>query len=111
MESIRKLSQSAIFEDISPEAIEELCACGRTRSLEEGHRLFDLGQDVNELMILQEGTVELFFPVSIIGVTRELTVERKQVGDVVAWSALVSPHRSTLGARCVSKCVLTCLSR
>lgn len=111
MENIRKLSKSAIFEDISPEAIEELCACGRTLSLEEGHRLFDLGEDANELMILEDGAVELFFPVRVIGVTRELTLERKQVGDVVAWSALISPHRFTLSARCASKCVLACLSR
>jgi CRP-like cAMP-binding protein len=111
MGAFDQLAKSAIFEGISPEVGEDLCALGRQLDLEAGHRLFDRGQDANDLMILAEGVVELFFPVEIMGVTRELTMESKQAGDVVAWSALVSPYRLTLSARCASNCKLFALSR
>ncbi len=46
-----------------------------------------------------------------MGVSRALTLESKQPGDVVAWSALVSPYRFTLSARCAGECALTAFSR
>jgi CRP-like cAMP-binding protein len=111
MYGVEELSRAAICEDISPEAIEELCARGRVLSFEVGHLLFERGQDAEELIILGEGVVELFFPVHILGATRELTLESKQAGDLVAWSALVHPYRFTLSARCAGKCLLIALGR
>ena len=111
MAGVEKLSRSAVFEGVPEEAIRALCSCGRVLSFAAGHRLFEHGQDAHDLMILQEGSVELFVPVRIMGVTRELTVESKNEGDVVAWSAAVSPYRFTLGARCASDCTLTSLNR
>lgn len=111
MDRIQALSRSAIFEDISREAIEELCSRGPEVTFEEGHRLFERDRDADELMIVQEGVVDLVFPVQILTATREVTMESVQAGDVVAWSSLVSPHRFTLSARCACRCVLTCLSR
>jgi len=106
-----QLAKSAVFQGISPEAREDLCARGRRLTLEAGHKLFDRNQDANELMIVLEGIVELFFPVQIMGVTRELTLETKGAGDMVAWSALVSPYKLTLSARCAGDCKLIALSR
>ena len=103
--------RSPIFENIREEAIEELCLRGRSGLFDAGHRLFERGQDAADLLILQEGVVELLFPVQIMGVTRDVTMESKQAGDVVAWSSLVAPHRFTLSARCATRCVLTALSR
>jgi CRP-like cAMP-binding protein len=111
MGNAETFSRSVVFEGISEEAIEALCSRGQVLSFEAGHGLFERGQEARELMILQEGVVELLFPVRIMGVTRELAVESKHAGDVVAWSALVSPYRCTLGARCGSDCVLTSLKR
>jgi CRP-like cAMP-binding protein len=111
MDRIQTLSRSAIFEDISREAVEELCSHGREVSFEAGHRLFERDRSADELMIVQEGVVDLVFPVQVMSVTREVTMESVPAGDVVAWSSLVSPHRFTLSARCASRCVLTALSR
>lgn len=111
MDNIEELSGSVIFEGISAGTVAELCSRGQAVPSEAGHLLFERGEDARELMILQEGVVELFFPVQVMGVTRDLTVETKHKGEVVAWSALVSPYRFTLGARCASDCVLTSLSR
>ncbi len=111
MGNAEKFSRSVIFEGISGEAIEALCSRGRELICKAGHGLFERGQEAQDLLLLQEGVVELLFPVQIMGVTRELALESKHEGEVVAWSALVSPYRCTLGARCGSDCVLTSLNR
>ncbi len=111
MDSVLKLSRCAVFEDIAREAIEELCSLGRELSFGAGHVLFTRGQDADELMILQEGVVELLFPVQIMAVTRELTLESKKEGDLVAWSGMVRPYQFTLSARCASDCRLIGFSR
>lgn len=111
MDRIQALSSFAIFEDISPKAIEELCSQGREISVEAGHKLFERDHESDELMIVQEGVVDLVFPVEILSVTREVTMESVPAGKAIAWSSLVHPHRFTLSARCASPCVLTCLSR
>ncbi|MFQ5410961.1 MAG: Crp/Fnr family transcriptional regulator [Phycisphaerae bacterium] len=118
------LSRSIIFKDIRQDDIEDLCLRGKTQSYESGDRLFDRGEkaggrhplrcrgeDATKLMILQDGVVELVFPIQIMGVTRDLIMETKRSGDVVAWSALVGPYRFTLAARCASDCLVTCLDR
>jgi len=107
----KTISQSAIFEDIEPNVVDHLCSKGRQISVESGHRLFDRDQDASDLMILQEGTVDLVFPVHVMNVTREVAMDRLQSGDVVAWSALVRPYRFTLSAECTTPCVLKVLSR
>ncbi|MCP4250384.1 MAG: cyclic nucleotide-binding domain-containing protein [bacterium] len=111
MGSVHDELRAAIFESISSERIETLCSQGRELAFEAGHVLFERGQDAEELLVLQEGIAELFSPVHIMGATRELTLESKRAGDVVAWSALVPPYRFTLSARCAGPCRLISLSR
>ncbi len=105
------LRQSPIFHDIPDDDVATLCAQGRMVSFDAGRVLFERGQDAEELMILQDGAVELLFPIMILGVTREVTMETKQPGAVVAWSSLVSPYHFTLSARCASDCRLVSLAR
>ena len=105
------LRQSPIFEDIPADDIENLWARGRLVSFGAGTVLFERGQDAEELMILQNGIVELLFPIMILGVTREVTMETKEPGAVIAWSSLVSPYHFTLSARCAGDCRLVNFSR
>ncbi len=111
MGDTHSLCDAAIFQDISDEVLEELSTRGKTQTFETGQLLFERGQDADDLMLLQEGVVGLFFPVHVMGATRELTMESKHAGDVVAWSALVSPYHFTLSGRCASRCVITCFKR
>ncbi len=111
MDGVHDLLRSPIFDGLSSDDLEVLCSHSRVLSFEAGHPLFERGQKAEELMILREGVVELFFPIHILGATREVTLESKQAGDVVAWSALISPYRFTVSARCAGKCVVTGLSR
>lgn len=105
------MAGSPIFNEIPRHAAEELCARGQIVSFRPGHILFERGQNAADLMILQDGIVELQFPVEILGATRDVAMESKRPGDVVAWSALVRPYRYTLSARCASDCTLTIFTR
>ena len=101
----------AVFQDIPEGTVQELCSRGRAVSYDAGQKLFERGEDAKELLILQEGTVDLLFPVQIMGVCREVPMEFKQAGDVVAWSAMVPPYHFTLSARCASHSTVMALSR
>jgi CRP-like cAMP-binding protein len=103
--------RAAIFEDISAETVRGLCSQGRHLSFPTGQTLFNRGQSAEELMILEDGVVELVFPVEIMGARRDLTLESKRSGDVVAWSALIAPYHFTLSARCATECTVTALKR
>lgn len=105
------LLRSAIFEDIPENTIRKLCSLGHVISFDAGYKLFTRGDGGDELMILMDGVVELVTPLLVFGVSREVPMESKQSGDVVAWSALVRPYHFTLSARCATKCKLMSLGR
>jgi len=107
----RGLFRSAIFEDMSEETVQDLCGRGRVLSFDAESKLFERGGRAEDLMILLDGVVELLFPLRILGVSREIPMESKHAGDVVAWSALVAPYHFTLGARCATPCKLMSLGR
>lgn len=111
MDETTRLTGAAIFEGISPGAMEKLNSRCKVLSFTAGQRLFERGDDAKEMMVLHSGVVELLFPVQVMGVSRELTVETKRTGEVVAWSALVSPFSFTLSARCATDGVLSSLNR
>ncbi len=100
------ITQAAIFRDLEPEWVEALCRQGRRFTGEPKQMLFERGDDARELLLLTQGVVELLFPVHVMGFTREVTMETKQPGDVVAWSAVISPYHYTLSARCANRCTL-----
>jgi CRP-like cAMP-binding protein len=60
---------------------------------------------------LESGAAELFFPLSVLGVTKEIVVERVGPGDVLAWSALVGPYSLTLSGRCCEGCLVRRFAR
>ncbi|MFQ5496023.1 MAG: Crp/Fnr family transcriptional regulator [Phycisphaerae bacterium] len=105
------LSEVALFEGMSEVAVSELESLGRELSFEAGHTLFERGGAAEDIMILRTGVVELLFPVQITGVTREVTMESKRAGDLLAWSAMISPYCFTLSARCASDCTITGFGR
>src|SRR3990172_11274003 len=105
------LLRSAIFEDISEDRVREFCERGHVLSFDADSKLFERGESGDELMILLDGVVELVIPLRLLGVSREVPMESKHAGDVVAWSALVRPYHFTLSARCATKCKLMSLGR
>lgn len=105
------LGQSAFFVGIGSEFVAELWGRGRVAEYEAGARLFDRGDEARDVLVLESGSADLYFPVPVLGVTKEVTVERVGPGDVLAWSALVNPFQLTLSARCVEACVVRAFAR
>jgi len=104
-------SRAPVLEGIPSASVERIRSRGRDLRFDSNQLLFRRGDAAEDLMILREGVVGLFFPIHILGADREITLENKEAGDLVAWSALVPPHRFTLSARCTAACEVTALSR
>ena len=77
---------------LPPAAIEHLEAHVRFASLAPGEELLHEGGPADDLAIIHDGRVAIRLRVAGRGVVTVMTVEP---GDVVGWSAVVEPHRST----------------
>jgi len=86
------LSASWFGAGLSPEAIARLAAIARFREVEPGATIHREGELSEALAIVLAGRVALRMLVPERGMVTILTVEP---GDIVGWSAVVPPHRST----------------
>lgn len=111
MLSIEELTQTPQFSGLDHGAVTELWTLGKDARFGAGETLFDCGSEAGHLLVLQSGAVELFFPVPVLGATKDVIVERVEAGDVLAWSALVGVHALTLSARCVEECTVRRFAR
>jgi CRP-like cAMP-binding protein len=93
------LIESEIFQGIGPGSRTRLADLASSRTVEAGELVFGHGDEADELGIVDHGQIELFLEVKILGVSRPIALERCGRGALVAWSALVPPHRLTLGGR------------
>ncbi len=111
MLSIEAISQTPLFERIDSDAVTQLWSSGMETHHRVGELLFERGDEARELLVLEAGAAELFFPVPVLGVTKDVIVERVGPGDVLAWSALVSPCSLTLSSRCTEDCTVRRFAR
>jgi CRP-like cAMP-binding protein len=75
-----------------PGAIQQLATMGRTIHLDAGHELIREGDPTRDLGIVMAGRLALRLRVPERGQVTILTLDP---GEVVGWSAVVPPHRST----------------
>ncbi len=95
------LTESEIFKGIGPEAQTQLADLAGSRTIDAGKLVFGQGDEADPLGVVDHGQIELFLEVTILGVKRPITLEHCGAGALIAWSALVPPHRLTLGSRAV----------
>lgn len=88
-----------LFRGLPGAALERLAALGEPGPVPSGTALFRLGDPAERLYAIGRGRVALSLPIEVRGAQEELTVDEKGPGEIVGWSALVPPHRSTLSAR------------
>ncbi len=79
-------------EGLPPETQQRLAAMGRLRRIAAGTEILREGEIAETLGIVLSGRVALRMLVPERGMVTILTVEP---GDVIGWSAIVPPHRST----------------
>lgn len=88
-----------LFRGLPGAALERLAALAEPGPVASGTALFRLGDPAERLYAIARGRVALSLPIEVRGAQEELTVDEKGPGEIVGWSALVPPHRSTLSAR------------
>jgi CRP/FNR family cyclic AMP-dependent transcriptional regulator len=64
MEWTESLRATAIFSKLPEKSIQTISSCLKERSYKNGELLFNLGDEGNELIIVQEGLISIFSPVS-----------------------------------------------
>jgi CRP/FNR family cyclic AMP-dependent transcriptional regulator len=91
-DAVTALSASWFGAGLSPEAIARLAGIAQIRDVAPGTTIHREGQVSEVLGIVLAGRVALRMLVPERGMVTILTVEP---GDIVGWSAVVPPHRST----------------
>lgn len=92
LDPVTALSASWFGAGLSPEAVARLASIAGLRDIERGEVITREGQITESFAIVLSGRVALRTLVPERGMVTILTVEP---GDVVGWSAIVPPHRST----------------
>jgi CRP/FNR family cyclic AMP-dependent transcriptional regulator len=87
-----RLAQTWFGAQLSTRAVTELAGAAELRAYPAGATILREGGETEELIVVLSGRVALRTLVPERGPVTILTVEP---GDVVGWSALVAPHRST----------------
>jgi CRP-like cAMP-binding protein len=92
------LSSCELFSGLREDELETIQAIAKSRRFSASKQIFELGEPARSLFVIESGTVALTLPLKIREVTRAVTIEQAETGGVIAWSALVPPHKLTLSA-------------
>jgi len=100
-----------LFAGLSEEQALRAGALGRERRAAAGEILFRLGDRADAFYVVRQGTVELTFPLQVMGKTKEARFQSLGPGRTLAWSALVPPHKLTMSARAATDVELLAFDR
>ena len=100
-----------LFSGLREEELQAIQAIAHSRRFSASKQIFELGEPASTLFIIESGQVALSLPLKIREVTRAVTIEQNEAGEVIAWSALVPPHKLTLSAVAVTDVSLLGLER
>lgn len=99
MTSPGTLKDAELFAGFSDSQRLVVAALARERRAAAGETLFRMGDQAEAFYVIVRGRVELVFPLTVMGETREVRFRSLEAGGTLAWSALVPPHRLTMSAR------------
>ncbi len=94
-----RLVNAEPFAGLEADELSLVAAIGTLVARPAGEVLFTLGGVTDSLWVVTRGLVELTFPLVVMGERTEISMEVCGRGQVVGWSALVPPHRLTMGGR------------
>jgi CRP-like cAMP-binding protein len=105
------------FSGLTMDEINTLAKVASDQTVEVGHYFFREGDELTHFYIVMEGAVAIVFEVPDRDVehkiseqlarklkTKEVVISTVGPGEVFAWSALVSPHKATAGAKALTPC-------
>ena len=106
MTTLDTVRGAELFAGLSEEDGARVAALAREVNVGAGDTLFRLGDPAHVLYVLRRGRMELTFPLMVMGEPRETRFQSLEPGRMLAWSALVPPHRLTLSARATTDAIL-----
>jgi CRP-like cAMP-binding protein len=86
------LRRYPFFATANDETLKLLAMSGETRTYEAGQVLFQDGDAADHLLVLTEGEVDIQY---VLQDGEHRTVDTRVAGDIVLWSALVVPFKTT----------------
>lgn len=105
------LREAEVFSGLNGQELSKLANMATARRHASGSQIFAMGDRADRLFIIERGKVELKLPVSILGTTREISLETLSSGQAVGWSALLHQHSLTMSAIAAVDCELVSFSR
>lgn len=99
MDTAAVFAASTLFRGLTPEQCAPFVPIAREHRVAAREYIFRLGEEAELLFVVRRGTVELTLPLKLTGEDRDVVVEEAREGDTIAWSALIEPHRFTMGGR------------
>ncbi len=105
------LANSDLLAGLSTGQIEKFAGIGRDRAVKAGEAIFKLGSVTDQLFLVLSGRVDLTLPLVVMGEPKDVRIQSIETGRAIAWSALVPPHRLTMGAKAATDCELAAFSR
>ena len=94
MVPIEKLRMYPCFAGADRDSLIRLAQIGRMRSYGPGEVLFEEDTEASELHVVMKGEVDIVMAVE----GRSRVVDTVGEGDLIQWSAVVKPHRTTASA-------------
>jgi len=94
------LKQTRLFRDIDESKLEKIALLAREESFQKDSIIFSEGDNAESLYVIVGGVLDLNFNFMIGEVEQKITIDSKEAGECVGWSAVIPPHRYTLFGIC-----------
>ena len=111
MSALDVLRESELLQGLDTVCLSRLEAVAVPRRLRDGEVLFQVGDEAEHLYFVASGSVDLTFPIVALGEARDVRFQTLDASRALAWSALVPPHKATMGARARACTELLALAR
>ncbi|MFH1015485.1 MAG: cyclic nucleotide-binding domain-containing protein [Chloroflexota bacterium] len=98
MNKIDVLKKCTFFSDLTDEQLKHLAGMASTQTFEVGEALAKQGRTQDKMYVIEDGLVGLYLE---LGPMTHRQLQAASNCDVVGWSAMLPPHRSTTTAKAI----------
>ncbi len=94
------------FAGVSDQSLKEIAMIAEEKRVPAGTRMFGEGDPANVLYVIGKGEVNIDYP---LGSGELRTVDTLVDGDLLVWSAIVEPYKTTAIGTTTKDCELLCI--
>ncbi len=95
------------FAGVSDQSLKEIAMIAEEKRIPAGTRMFGEGDPANCLYVIGRGEVNIDY---LLGSGETRTVDTLVDGDLLVWSALIEPYRTTAIGTATKECELLCIN-